>query len=75
MLIRQRLGMPLYVLHGLCNFPGLVSLSGEGVWRQAAERCMRSGLTVISPPLLNPLGLPQSSAAFNLGDEALGAKA
>src|SRR5690606_38349162 len=48
-------GLPPYVIHGLCNFPGLMSLLGEGVRRQAAERRMWSGLIVISPPAFDSL--------------------
>ena len=47
--------LPPYVIHGLCNFPGLVSLLGEGVRGQAAERHMGPGLIVISPPVFDPL--------------------
>ncbi len=49
------LDLPPYVIHGLCKFPGLVSLLGEGARGQATERCMRSGLIVVSPPVVNSL--------------------
>jgi hypothetical protein len=55
MLIQRWLDLPPYVIQGLCNFPGLVSLSGEGARGQAAERHMGPDLIVISPPVFDSL--------------------
>jgi hypothetical protein len=53
--LRLTVDLPPFVIHGLCNFSGLVSLLGEGVRGQAAERHMWPGLIVISPPVFDPL--------------------